>query len=650
MAGVSDQPLNVDEVNSSNMNNESAEILSKFIRKTQTPFSIAIQGTWGSGKTSLMSMIKSKLPEKNIHHIDVNAWEESILKDSNAAMLSIASQIAEKIEEIEREINPLKSDKNFKSIKEKFWNLDTGLTAANVVLGVATGGRVNLSNNNELGNNKEEETIKKAIINQRRSPLKKLRGDINIYINNIKNAYKDKNFKIVIYVDDLDRIEPTEAVKLLELLKNLFDLEHCIFVLAIDFDIVKRGLSAKFQETKYTERAQRSFFHKIIQLVFFMPDGENENYIKEQLNELNKFKILIDDYDYTKKIIKLTTSANPRSIKRLINNLFLLEIMGEQNKELQAFFNEDPKAIKILFAICCIQIEYEKIYNLIKAQYDFWGWKVEDKEIRKIKDEGKDLGKFLSRNDEKEYMNEPWEIKLAIDSFNDYQPNEILKISKLLNFIKQHFNEEFLENNTLIDDAIKFTSFASDSTGKNSSEELPNKLKLRRQKYIERFLEKLEKLEPEYFYDKGKNGIKLNKDIRDTDIKKMWRTQYPLPGLFLTSKNNQKVGINIGFMNDNTMVTSIGFDGNEIKIAIDNDIENIKKLFTNEVEGGWKLLSKLDNPAYNHVKIEYKPSINQLDENKEINENLLANHVETWINIAENIVPYLKKSLELDYK
>ena len=40
MAGVSDQPLNVDEVNSSNMNNESAEILSKFIRKTQTPFSL----------------------------------------------------------------------------------------------------------------------------------------------------------------------------------------------------------------------------------------------------------------------------------------------------------------------------------------------------------------------------------------------------------------------------------------------------------------------------------------------------------------------------------------------------------------------------------------------------------------------------------
>ena len=141
-------------------------------------------------------------------------------------------------------------------------------------------------------------------------------------------------------------------------------------------------------------------------------------------------------------------------------------------------------------------------------------------------------------------MNDQWEKKLAIDSFNYYQQKEILKISELLNYIKEHFNEEFLENNTLIDDAIKFTSFASDSTDKGSSEEnvnLPNQLQVRRQKYIERFLEKLEKLEPEYFYDNGKNGIKLNRDITESDKKRMWRTAYPVPGVFLRSKNNNRV-------------------------------------------------------------------------------------------------------------
>ena len=102
-------------------------------------------------------------------------------------------------------------------------------------------------------------------------------------------------------------------------------------------------------------------------------------------------------------------------------------------------------------------------------------------------------------------------------------------------------------------------------------------------------------------------------------------------------------------MKNNTIVTVIWFDGNEIKNAVDDELENIKKLFTNEIGGGWEFLQTLDNPAYNHVKIEYKPKSEQFDPNMEIDENLLAIQVETWINIVENIVPYLKKSLELNY-
>ena len=55
------------------------------------------------------------------------------------------------------------------------------------------------------------------------------------------NAYK----KIVIYVDDLDRVEPRDAVKILELLKNIFNLKHCVFVLAIDYQVVVKGLRDK---------------------------------------------------------------------------------------------------------------------------------------------------------------------------------------------------------------------------------------------------------------------------------------------------------------------------------------------------------------------------------------------------------------------
>ncbi len=36
------------------------------------------------------------------------------------------------------------------------------------------------------------------------------------------------------FIDDLDRINPESAVQILELLKNMFEVDNCIFVLAID--------------------------------------------------------------------------------------------------------------------------------------------------------------------------------------------------------------------------------------------------------------------------------------------------------------------------------------------------------------------------------------------------------------------------------
>lgn len=76
----------------------------------------------------------------------------------------------------------------------------------------------------------------------------------------------------ILYIDDLDRIDPPVAVEILELLKNIFDLENCVFVLAIDYDVVIKGLKPKFGElTDKNEREFRSFFDKIIQLPFSMP-------------------------------------------------------------------------------------------------------------------------------------------------------------------------------------------------------------------------------------------------------------------------------------------------------------------------------------------------------------------------------------------
>jgi KAP family P-loop domain. len=69
MVGIVDQAL---EVGGSDDLDISAyhEAVVDFIKKTDTPMTIGVQGEWGSGKTSLLNQIWSKLEEYNQEHQD----------------------------------------------------------------------------------------------------------------------------------------------------------------------------------------------------------------------------------------------------------------------------------------------------------------------------------------------------------------------------------------------------------------------------------------------------------------------------------------------------------------------------------------------------------------------------------------------------
>lgn len=55
-------------------------------------------------------------------------------------------------------------------------------------------------------------------------------------IKSMKETLKDvcKKTQLVIFIDELDRCKPTFAIKLLEVIKHLFDVENMIFVFALD--------------------------------------------------------------------------------------------------------------------------------------------------------------------------------------------------------------------------------------------------------------------------------------------------------------------------------------------------------------------------------------------------------------------------------
>ena len=76
------------------------DALIKYIRLTDTPITIALQGEWGSGKTSLMNLLRYNLCEIDnapYFPIWINTWQYSLMKSSSQAIISILEGIINQI-------------------------------------------------------------------------------------------------------------------------------------------------------------------------------------------------------------------------------------------------------------------------------------------------------------------------------------------------------------------------------------------------------------------------------------------------------------------------------------------------------------------------------------------------------------------------
>lgn len=76
------------------------DALIKYIRLTDTPITIALQGEWGSGKTSLMNLLRYNLCEVDnapYYPIWINTWQYSLRKTPSQAIISILEGIINQI-------------------------------------------------------------------------------------------------------------------------------------------------------------------------------------------------------------------------------------------------------------------------------------------------------------------------------------------------------------------------------------------------------------------------------------------------------------------------------------------------------------------------------------------------------------------------
>lgn len=406
--------------------------LVQFITHSAAPITIALQGEWGSGKTSLMNRLYNDLcaEGKDFIGININTWEYSMLATPEETVVKIIAQLVRELSGS----NPKSQNKtakifkaitnfSYRAVREFGKSAFPGAGVLMEGMGVPT----------DLGEGNEESN---------RVTLTDLKEALTI---SIKESIGTSKKGIVVFVDDLDRLNPPLAVQILELLKNIFTLEHCIFVLAIDYDVVVKGLEPKFGTfNSSNEREFRSFFDKIIQVPFQLPVN-NYRPMDFVLNSLESIgyithveRTLPKVQDIIEKMVVSSVGKNPRSIKRLINTLSLNDCIAlccrttEENDSLHVKF--------INLAFVALQVCYPKIYNILVLNPIFEKW---DKNV------ASKLNLHLGK-EEKEKVN--GEIILdalcQVDSYLEKNQGNVTTLLEVIseNVPKNVDKEEYLKN------------------------------------------------------------------------------------------------------------------------------------------------------------------------------------------------------------
>jgi predicted KAP-like P-loop ATPase len=189
---------------------------------TQTPFTVGVFGAWGSGKSSLLEMIDQKLADdhsEEVVRVHFNPW---VYRRESNILIPLLHTLHDTLTEDKKS--------RFVEAAGKIGILAAKL-GAGVLLGKLSGGAVSVGDINQLAD--EYAQMRHEV----ESEMRNLRETLQQQADDIRK----NGARLVFFIDDLDRCEPTEIIDLLESVKLFLDLRNVFFIIAIAKDVVDRG-------------------------------------------------------------------------------------------------------------------------------------------------------------------------------------------------------------------------------------------------------------------------------------------------------------------------------------------------------------------------------------------------------------------------
>ena len=173
------------------------------------------------------------------------------------------------------------------------------------------------------------EDADKAIKNKQYEQYEDLVQNTKKDFEKLTKQVKDQTTKfLVVFLDDLDRCLPDNALRVLESLKNLFVVKgaQVVFLCGIDTGVAKQFIRSRYQrmESDFAVNYFKKIFNHTIELPCVPPENLKQRLVS-YLEELFNGDQLENVADYTLRLSNLAGNRSLRSIFNVVNQYYVIQ-------------------------------------------------------------------------------------------------------------------------------------------------------------------------------------------------------------------------------------------------------------------------------------------------------------------------------------
>ena len=319
------------------LNRESfAESLADVILRSAFPtsFTVGLYGAWGSGKTSLLNMVIEQVERRSTDVIILrfNPW---LCSDPKQLITQFFKQLASAIK-----IKKPAADTVCELVDQYADLFDAASIIPYAGSAIAAAGKV--------------------FTTKARNRINRKNNDMQGQKDEIIRTMVKENLKIIVSIDDIDRLSEEEIIAVFQLVKALADFPNAVYLLAFDYDVVVRALAT------VQHGDGREYLEKVIQVPFEIPAPSMASIHDALFSKLNGILGDIPDSQWDKatwaELFQYGIKNYIKSIRDVIrySNVFYLKYQLLQDET-------DPID---LLGLTCLQVFEPAVYSVLNNYKD----------------------------------------------------------------------------------------------------------------------------------------------------------------------------------------------------------------------------------------------------------------------------------------